>query len=153
MTVNRIIFILGAIASIIAIAEFFPKIMTKASALIPTEYDDAFTEAERGNGLPAGLLKRMAWTESRFDPAARSPVGALGLMQFMPTTARDMRINPMDPYQSIKGAGAYMRQLYNRFGNWEEAVAAYNWGQGNVARLGLAAAPAETRNYLTSVLG
>lgn len=112
------------------------------------KYDAAFAAAEQANGLPAGLLRRMAYQESHFNPSARSPVGALGLMQFMPATAADFGINPLDPFQSIAAAGRYMAQLYRMAGSWRGAVAAYNWGIGNVQRKGLAAAPKETVAYM-----
>lgn len=115
-------------------------------------YVDAFTAAERRYGLPAGLLDRMAWQESRYNARAVSPVGAAGLMQFMPATAREFRIDPFEPYQSIDAAGRYVATLYRKFGDWPRAIAAYNWGMGNVARKGLTKAPAETREYYASIL-
>lgn len=112
------------------------------------KYDALFMAAEKANGLPAGLLRRMAYQESRFNPSARSPVGALGLMQFMPATAKQFGIDPLNPAQSIAAAGKYMAQLYKQAGSWRAAVAAYNWGIGNVLRKGIAAAPAETVAYM-----
>lgn len=115
------------------------------------KYDAAFTAAEQANGLPAGLLRRMAYQESRFNPAAKSPVGALGLMQFMPATARDFGINPLDPFASIKAAGLYMARLHRSTGTWGDALAAYNWGLGNVQKwkAGQRTMPAETVAYMT----
>lgn len=112
------------------------------------QFDPYFTAAEQRNGLPAGLLRRMAYQESRFNPSARSPVGAVGLMQFMPATAKDWGVNPLDPVSSIDGAGRYMAYLYRNTGTWTKALAAYNWGLGNVLRKGMAAAPAETLAYV-----
>lgn len=100
------------------------------------------------HGLPAGLLRRMAYQESRFNPSARSPVGALGILQFMPTTAAEFKINPLDPFASIEAAGKYMAQLKKSTGTWTGALAAYNWGIGNVQRKGLSAAPKETVAYM-----
>lgn len=116
------------------------------------KYEKDFIAASAVHGLPAGLLSRVAYQESRYNPKARSPVGAIGLMQFMPATAKDFGIDPLDPIDSIYASARYLKQLYNKFGNWKEAVAAYNWGQGNVARKGLAKAPAETRNYFAQIL-
>lgn len=112
--------------------------------------------AERIYALPASLLARVLYQESRFRPdivngATRSPVGALGIAQFMPATARELGVDPLDPDQAIDAAGRYLRRLYDRFGDWSLALAAYNWGQGNVARRGLGAAPAETRNYVAEI--
>ena len=121
-------------------------------------YLQAIGAAERTYGLPVNLLARLLWQESRYRPdvidgRTRSPVGAAGIAQFMPATAREFGIDPLDPYQSIDAAGRYLRQLYRRFGNWREALAAYNWGQGNVSRRGLDRAPLETRNYFAAILG
>lgn len=123
----------------------------------PEKYAGMVSAAESKYGLPDGLLARLLWQESRYREdiitgQVASPVGALGIAQFMPSTARDFGIDPLNPAQAIDAAGKYLKQLFNRFGTWSEALAAYNWGQGNVARKGLAAAPVETRNYFTSIL-
>lgn len=123
----------------------------RAAAYLP-----ALDAAERANNIPHYLLARLAYQESRFREdiitgATSSPAGALGIMQFMPATARDFGIDPLDPFQAIPAAGRYLAQLYKRFGNWPEALAAYNWGQGNVSRSGLASAPLETRNYVAQI--
>lgn len=117
-------------------------------------YASAFAAAESKYGLPAGLLSSQAYQESRYNPNAyNSSSGAIGLMQFLPSTANDYGIDPKDPLQSIDGAGRYMRDLYQRFGSWSLALAAYNWGMGNVQRKGIAAAPTETKNYFAQILG
>lgn len=117
---------------------------------------DAFRSAESKYGLPPDLLNRVAYQESRYNPAAVSPVGAIGLMQFMPATAKDFGIDPRDPFQSIDAAGKYLSQLYKMFNNWPAAIAAYNWGPGNMrkhlakyGKLNIAAIPDETRKYLS----
>lgn len=120
-------------------------------------YLNTIAAAEARHGLPRNLLARLLWQESRYRPdiingAVRSPAGALGIAQFMPATARDLGVDPLDPAAAIEAAARYLAGLYRRFGNWREALAAYNWGQGNVARQGIAAAPAETRGYFTSIL-
>lgn len=111
-------------------------------------YDADFAAAEQTYNLPTGLLRRMAYQESRFNPNAKSPVGAMGIMQFMPATAAQFGIDPFDPHASIRAAGEYMAQLYGMAGSWRGALAAYNWGIGNVLRKGLDAAPAETVAYM-----
>jgi soluble lytic murein transglycosylase-like protein len=123
----------------------------------PERYAVAIADAERANGLPAFMLERLLYQESRYREdiitgAKRSPVGALGIAQFMPATAAEMRIDPLNPAQAIPAAARYLASLYRRFGNWSEALAAYNWGQGNVSRKGLEAAPRETRNYYSQIL-
>lgn len=121
------------------------------------KYMAAIRSAEGKYGLPENLLARLLWQESRFREdiitgKTKSPVGALGIAQFMPATAREFKIDPLNPSQAIDAAGRYLAQLFKRFGNWREALAAYNWGQGNVSRKGLDKAPVETRNYFSQIL-
>jgi soluble lytic murein transglycosylase-like protein len=120
-------------------------------------YLSAIEAAEERYGLPHNMLARLLYQESRFRPEVisgrvRSPAGAVGIAQFMPATAAEYGIDPTDPWSSIDAAGLYLSRLYARFGTWKEALAAYNWGQGNVARKGLDAAPAETRAYFSDIL-
>ncbi|HEY6020924.1 MAG TPA: lytic transglycosylase domain-containing protein [Candidatus Paceibacterota bacterium] len=116
------------------------------------QYDDLFDAADQKYGLPSGMMRRIAWQESRFNPNAQSPAGAQGLMQFMPATAAALGFNPFDPAASIDAAGRYFKQLYASTGNWRDAIAAYNWGIGNIIRKGYIQAPAETVQYVTSVM-
>lgn len=116
----------------------------------------AFASTESKYGLPPDLLNRVAYQESRYNPDAVSKVGAIGLMQFMPATAADFGIDPRDPFQSIDAAGKYLAQLYRQFRSWPLAIAAYNWGPGNMQKhlakhggLNVAALPDETRKYLS----
>lgn len=127
------------------------KVVDNAWKIDPrgNKYDALFTAAEKANGLPAGLLRRMAYQESRFNPSAHNArSGASGILQFMPATAKEYGINPLDPVQSIAAAGKYMAKLYKIAGSWKGALAGYNWGIGFVQRKGLAAAPAETVAYM-----
>ena len=80
------------------------------------------------------LLQAIAYVESRGNPKAKSPKGAAGLYQFMPGTAKSLGIDPNDPAQSLDGAKRYMDKLIGRFDSEQLALAAYNWGEGNVAR-------------------
>lgn len=123
----------------------------------PAQYAATISATESRYGLPADMLARLLYQESRYRPdiisgATRSPVGALGIAQFMPATAAELGIDPLNPAQAIDGAGRYLSRLFQSFGNWSEALAAYNWGMGNVQRKGLAAAPRETRNYYAQIL-
>lgn len=120
-------------------------------------YLAAIAAAEQKYNLPTNLLARLIHQESRYrhdiiSGKTKSPAGAVGIAQFMPATAKQFGINPLDPFQSIDGAGRYLKQLYDRFGSWDKALASYNWGQGNVAKKGLANAPTETKNYLAQIL-
>lgn len=128
---------------------------TPPAAASPYLFDIA--RAEIRYGLPNNLLARLLYQESRYREdiitgRTKSPVGALGIAQFMPATAREMGIDPLNPAQAIDAAGRYLQRLHGRFGSWDKALAAYNWGQGNVARRGLDRAPAETRNYFSKIL-
>ena len=121
-------------------------------------YREAIEAAEIAYAIPRNQLARQLDIESdHFNPdviAGRrlSRSGAIGIGQFMPATAAERGLDPTDPFASIDAAAAYMRELYDKFGTWEAALAAYNWGQGNVARKGLSAAPAETRTYVATIL-
>jgi soluble lytic murein transglycosylase-like protein len=119
-------------------------------------YLPAINAAEAANALPQGLLARVLYQESRYRPdiingATTSSAGALGIAQFMPATARDLGVDPLDPTSAINGAAAYLRRLFDQVGSWPAALAAYNWGVGNVQRRGLAAAPAETQAYVAQI--
>ncbi|MGB9109646.1 MAG: lytic transglycosylase domain-containing protein [Telluria sp.] len=120
-------------------------------------YQAIIIPAGQDNGVPISILAWLLWKESRYNPAIingtkRSSVGAMGIAQFMPATARDEGIDPLDPAQAIPAAASYLARLYRSTGTWGAALAAYNWGIGNVQRKGLAAAPAETRDYYTTIL-
>lgn len=116
-------------------------------------YEAMFEAAGAAHGVDPKLLASVARTESNFRPDARSPAGAIGLMQFMPATARGMGIDPTDPAQAIDGAARYLRRQLDRFGSMELAVAAYNAGPNAVSRFGGIPPYAETRSYVTKVLG
>lgn len=123
----------------------------------PEQYAGTIASAEQQYGLPAAMLERLLYQESRYRDdiitgRTKSPAGALGIAQFMPATAIEMGIDPLNPRQAIPAAARYLAGLYKRFGTWSEALAAYNWGQGNVSRKGLANAPRETRNYYGQIL-
>lgn len=136
----------------------------KNSATNEEKYRPIIAAAEVANGIPTGMLHRLIKTESSFrqdviDGSRASPVGALGIAQFMPATAREWGINPLDPLSAISGAGRYLAWLARYFkGDWQKAVASYNWGIGNVAKAATkygtawaTYAPPETRSYLLKV--
>nr|WP_240895676.1 transglycosylase SLT domain-containing protein [Kineococcus siccus] len=122
-----------------------------ASTAKSAPYDAAFTAAERKYGLPSGLLSAVAKQESGYDPRAKSPAGALGLMQFMPATARGMGIDPMNPAQAIDGAGRLLSAHVKTFGTVSLALAAYNAGPGNVRKHGGIPPFPETQNYVRKI--
>lgn len=131
------------------------KLGAKGKALLDMMSGE-FGKLEGKYGLPAGLLRSVAATESGGDPNAKSKVGARGLFQFMPGTANDMGLNGSevnDPSKSAEAAAKYLSQLLSQTGgDLNSALAAYNWGIGNVQKKGIENAPAETRNYVPKVL-
>lgn len=104
-------------------------------------------------GLAPALIRSVVRTESNFSPDAVSSTGAQGLMQLMPETARELEVaDSFDPQQNLLGGSRYLKQLLNKYeGDLDHALAAYNWGQGNVDRKGLGQMPQETRDYLVKV--
>lgn len=125
-----------------------------------TPYRQTIEAAAAAHGVPALVLAWLLWKESRYMPAVvtgqrRSRVGAMGIAQFMPATAAEELGSveaALDPARAIPGAARYLAKLYRSTGSWTRALAAYNWGIGNVQRRGLAAAPAETRDYYETIL-
>lgn len=134
--------------------------LTGTKAAVTTTQQRQSPEIERIIGQAASdhnvapeLIRSVIRTESAFNPRAVSPVGAQGLMQLMPGTAAELGVtDPFDPEQNIMAGTRYLRQLLDRYdGDLDHALAAYNWGMGNVDRHGLARLPEETRNYLERV--
>ena len=106
----------------------------------------------RKNGLAPELVAAIVQTESDFRPRLVSHKSAQGLMQIIPDTARFLGVkNPFDPEQNIAAGTRYYRYLLDRFDNETIALAAYNAGEGNVARFGGIPPFRETRNYVVKV--
>jgi soluble lytic murein transglycosylase-like protein len=123
----------------------------------PAQYAVLIALAEDRHGIPRDILARLLyqecrWREDIITGRLASPAGALGIAQFMPATAAELGVDPLNPAQAIDGAGRYLAMLYRQTGTWALALAAYNWGIGNVKRRGLAAAPRETRDYYSQIL-
>lgn len=119
-------------------------------------YADTIVAAGKQYGQDPGLLARQLRQESGFNPYAVSATGAAGLGQFEPATAKQYGVDVNDPTSSIMGTARYMRDLQARFGNEGLALAAYNWGPGNVSKwlrngADPAKMPSETRNYVSSI--
>jgi hypothetical protein len=109
---------------------------------------------EQQYGLPAGLLDSVWAQESaRGRNMGKSSAGAEGHFQFMPDTAKSYDLkNPYDFDQSSNAAARMYRDLLKQYGgNLDMALAAYNWGSGNLQKKGLMRAPSETRNYIREI--
>ncbi len=117
------------------------------------EIDRLIDQVAKKVSLAPELIRSVIEVESAFDPQAVSPVGAQGLMQLMPATAEELGVSDsFDPQQNLLGGSQYLKQLLDKYaGDLDKALAAYNWGQGNVDRKGLGQMPEETRNYLVRV--
>ena len=116
-------------------------------------FDHIIQEAASKHGVSEGLIKAVMHTESGFNVNARSPVGAQGLMQLMPATARRFNVsNAYDPHQNIMAGAKYLSWLLNRFnGNTSLALAGYNAGEGNVTKYGGIPPFRETQDYVRRV--
>lgn len=135
-------------------------------------YAPQIDAVESAYGIPSGLLRRLLYQESRFrsdiigvypdgtpvptEKRVVSSAGAQGIAQIVPRWHPG--VDPWNPTQAIEYAGRYLANLYRQFGNWSTALAAYNWGPGNIAAhlrdygtLTLAALPGETRNYVEQI--
>ena len=116
-------------------------------------FDQLIRQAAQHHGVSEGLVKAIMHTESGFNINARSPVGAQGLMQLMPATARRFNVsNAYDPQQNIFGGVKYLSWLLKRFnGDTRLAIAAYNAGEGNVDKYGGIPPFRETQDYVRRV--
>lgn len=125
-----------------------PLIPAAKSAL----YETSITEHSRRMGVSADLVRAVIQVESAFNPSALSTKGAMGLMQLMPATARELQVrNPYDPATNIDAGVRHLRQLLNRF-DLQLAVAAYNAGAGAVQRFNGVPPFRETQAYVRQVL-
>lgn len=138
-------------ATRLAPAALAPALLTGAA---PDAVRRELSSAADAYALDRSLVEAVAWRESRFRPAARSSKGAIGVMQLMPETARDLGVDPFDPAQNIRGGALYLRRMLTTFGgDVRLALAAYNAGPGAVRKHGGVPPYAETQAYVTSILG
>lgn len=121
---------------------------------IPVEFSAKVHELSRRFDLSPTLIEALVWQESRWRVNAVSPVGARGLAQLMPGTAREMGVNPDDPFANLEGGARYLREQLDRFdGDLEKALAAYNAGPGRVIRANGIPRIRETQEYVAAIIG
>lgn len=129
----------------------------KLSPIDALQLAGASVRAARNNELPPEFLAATLLQESAFDPQAISSAGAIGIAQFMPDTASGAGVDPFNPYDSIRGAGAllgsYVSEYQSRYANpWVDALAAYNAGPEAVAAYHGIPPYAQTRDYINEVI-
>ena len=167
-------FVLGALAALVVAVVLNPKRadakpgetlwtdsmtswidnLTQDAAANEARYRPAIRDAELKQGLPAGLLARVVYQESRYRTdiitgEVVSSAGAVGIAQIVPRW--HPTVNPLDPVASIYYAASYLRTLYGQFGTWRLALAAYNFGPGNVSSG--KPWPDETLAYVSDIAG
>lgn len=105
------------------------------------------------HGIPVDLFLKLVQQESGWNASAKSHKGALGLAQLMPGTARNLRVDPLDPQQNLEGGARYLAKQFRRFGSWRLALAAYNAGPEAVEKYGGVPPYKETENYVRVIWG
>lgn len=116
---------------------------------MPTTHEIIANAAYRYN-VPVEIALAVAKRESNFNQSAIGSSGEIGVFQLMPGTAVGLGVDPRDLNQNIDGGVRYLREQFDRFGNWDQALAAYNAGPGNVLR---GTVPDRTWKYVEDVLG
>lgn len=121
----------------------------------PANIRRALQTASDRTGVPVSLLIALAYTESRYKPRAVSHAGAKGLMQLMPVITKKYGVtDPFNAHQSALAGAKVLKALFNKYGNWEQTLAAYNWGPGNVNRKPLASQwPTSVKTYVSRIQG
>jgi soluble lytic murein transglycosylase-like protein len=117
------------------------------------EYLEVAKAAARKHAVPEDLFLRLVQQESGWNPSASSHAGAQGLAQLMPGTAVLVGVDINDPHQNLDGGARYLRMMYDKFGSWRLALAAYNAGPTAVERHSGIPPYQETKDYVRIILG
>jgi soluble lytic murein transglycosylase-like protein len=117
------------------------------------EYLEIARAAARKHDVPEDLFLRLVQQESGWNPTAVSSKGATGLAQLMPDTAALLGVDISNPTENLHGGARYLRMMYNKFGSWRLALAAYNAGPGAVEAHGGIPPFTETKDYVRAILG
>ncbi len=142
-----------AVESQVSEHESVPLVRQSATRDRLSRYIDDIRDASIETKLPEELIRAVIMQESSGNENATSSRGAAGLMQLMPDTARSLGVSdPYDAGENIKGGARYLRQMVDRFGNLESALAAYNAGPGNVEKHQGIPPFVETQNYVKRIL-
>ncbi len=130
-----------------------PYRSTKAPSPRAAQFESLISQHATANALSPDFVRAVIQAESAFNPRARSPKGAMGLMQLMPQTAAEYRVtNAYDPDENIRAGVAYLKSLMTRYDNDVSlALAAYNAGPGAVDKYGGIPPYAETQAYVVKV--
>jgi soluble lytic murein transglycosylase-like protein len=131
-----------------------PQAAAAPARAAPEEVARAIQDASARHAVATPLVEAVAWQESRYNQAALSPKGAMGVMQLMPGTARTLGVDASDLKGNVEGGVTYLSQMLQRFeGDLPKALAAYNAGPDAVQRYGGVPPYAETQAYVRAILG
>lgn len=153
-TVGAEVAAVEAVPAALEASQLHPLSITDAlDAAGPTRWRARVAELAAKYDISPALFEAVVWQESRWNEAARSPVGARGLAQLMPGTAAQMGVNPGDPTANLEGGARYLRMQLDAFGgDIEKALAAYNAGPGRVQKAGGIPRIRETQAYVASIM-
>ena len=118
------------------------------------KYAAFIADAETEYNIPRDLLARLLYQSSRFaadviNGEKRNPIGAIGIAQMMPDVASQLLVDRYDPFKAIIGAARHLKRMYERFGNWRNAILAYRCGADQVKQ---GKTPKDAREYLEQII-
>jgi soluble lytic murein transglycosylase-like protein len=135
------------------VAEQAPPEAQPHGVLRSTPYGELIAAVSQAHGVDPLLVRALIQVESNYKPQARSPKGAMGLMQLMPSIAKAYNVrNPFDPRANIEAGIKHLKSLLDRFAGVELALAAYNSGEGAVKKFNGVPPYRETQSYVSRIL-